>query len=210
MEKISVDSCLLLYRESCRFVIFVVRTFGLHRVQSFAKHMTYFATGTVLQFFINRFIQAVTRTRCVQDEYRLGSRRFFLSTSSVSLVAWVWTFFSSSFTTVFADGLLGNLCGQDILSSVKNSGPSIQDLLWHNSVVESPLVGRSAGLISPGMCRHSSGLEFRWISATLLATNGLKMAALVMYPIQNVCRVWPICCSVNVQRPWNVRGQTAG
>jgi hypothetical protein len=93
---------------------------------------------------------------------------------------------------------------------VKNSGPSIQDLLWHNSVVESPLVGRSAGLISPGMCRHSSGLEFRWISATLLATNGLKMAALVMYPIQNVCRVWPICCSVNVQRPWNVRGQTAG
>ena len=40
-----------------------------------------------LQFFTKRFIQAVTRTRSVQQEYRLRLRRLVWSTSSVSLVA---------------------------------------------------------------------------------------------------------------------------
>jgi hypothetical protein len=52
-----------------------------------------------------------TNKTCPGRIPRIGSRRFFLSmtTSSVSLVAWVWTFFSAYFTTVFVDGLLGNL-----------------------------------------------------------------------------------------------------
>ena len=52
----------------------------------------------------------------------------------------------------------GGAAGQVDSSSLRKAGPSNQTLLSAKAVAESPLAGRSAGLMVPGTCRHCSGL----------------------------------------------------
>ena len=52
----------------------------------------------------------------------------------------------------------GGAAGQVDSLSLRKAGPSNQTLLSAKAAAESPLVGRSAGLMVPGTCRHCSGL----------------------------------------------------
>ena len=158
------DQTILLFTvETLRLASFVSKMFLRQKSPLVEVRCSFYAVRWVTDSFFRKcFTQAVIRSSREKLENFSGRRRSLtLVLELVSSVANVNLLFLCSRSSSPIVGFFGNFSGHVDSSFFKISGPSIHTLLWDNCVADKPLVGKSAGLISPGMWRYWSGFVLR-------------------------------------------------
>ena len=108
-----------------------------------------------LQLFRKHRTHPKARTKFLKFEKCFESMGLLPGVSIVTCA----TFCLSSLLVLSSSCSLGSCGGHVDSSHCIILGPSTHTLLFASSVTDNPLVGRSAGFMSPGMCLHCCGLE---------------------------------------------------